>query len=86
MSIHDKIAKLPEWPKPGQYVNVYGMEEMGKLGRQLHAALARLALAREWMKQSHRLECDIVRPGRRPICTCGRSALLAAITPPGEKT
>jgi UDP-N-acetylmuramyl pentapeptide synthase len=83
-TLQEKIAALPEWPKPGQYVNVYGMEEMGKLGRQLHAALARLALAREWIEYAHQSDCDQMdRDAERP-CSCGRDALLAALGEPNE--
>ena len=84
MSIQDKIAALPEWPKGG--VPAHG--SLGAVIALEHgAALARLALAREWMDDAdHHAECNAAAwdddgPYTRTgaPCTCGRDALLAAL-------
>ena len=73
MSLHDKIAALPEW---GSRSDEYA-----------EAVLARLALAREWMDDaSHHDGCELFRcsdegtyVGAIGRCTCGRDALLEAL-------
>jgi hypothetical protein len=74
MSIHDKIAKLPEWPDPNALF-IVTWHVAPHLPALCEAALARLAED----------DCMVYRATPQP-CTCGRDALLAAITPPGEKT
>lgn len=53
---------------------------------QLHAALARLALAREWIEQTHLNECCAgkwsLKTGRYEECDCDRGALIDALEPP----
>ena len=73
MSLQAKIAALPRW--------------RSRSDEYAEAALARLALAREWIaSQPHAMECPY-RPvfvgGNRvqwvETCTCGRDALLEAL-------
>ena len=76
MNIQQRIAGLPEWPLTQGEVDWYdGL-------RVAEAALARLALAREWVSLSpHYIQCDSWRQAAKP-CTCGRDALLAALEVP----
>ena len=67
--LDERIAGLPEWPDPYEHSDRLTAEFT------IDAALARLALAREWIAlQRH--GC----PDR--LCTCGRDALLAAMEVP----
>jgi len=79
--LQSKIAALPEWPDT---VGVHG--SLGAIiCLERDAALARLALAREWIEDAHRLWCDLVpdEEGRRAgPCDCGRDALLLALEVP----
>jgi hypothetical protein len=86
--IHDKIAKLGEYPQHLNDLLDMGHEiaTLGGLYVEQNAWLVKaLALAREWIA----LDCPHSncphqhdRPGVE--CSCSRSALLAAITAPGE--
>jgi hypothetical protein len=81
MSLHDKIAKLPEWPDPNALF-IVTWHVAPHLPALCAAALARLELAREWIAKAHVSYCDYEMYQGRMRCTCGRDALLAAITPP----
>ena len=78
MNLHDKLAALPEWPQ----ANI-----SHRCCWEGAAALARLALAREWMDDaSHHDGCELFRcsdegtyVGAIGRCTCGRDALLEAL-------
>ena len=74
MNIKERIAALPEWPKP-----MRGMP-LESAADQLDSALARLALAREWIEVTGR-HSDSCHYGNlvNPRCTCGRDALLKAL-------
>ena len=85
----DKIAALMEWPKlkgkasSSPYRTWYDYEH-----KRSNAALARLALAREWISfYPHQAGCpwrgvlnDVT--GKQPPCNCGRDQLLAALEEP----
>jgi hypothetical protein len=89
MSIHDKIAKLPEHHEPRlipELVHFGGSAEARYWEREAHCYRAELALAREWIADSSCREGCCWDAVPDSPCTCGRGALLAAITPPGEKT
>jgi hypothetical protein len=85
--IHDKIAKLGKYPQHLSDLLDMGHEvaTMGGLYVEQNAWLIKaLALAREWIGQDGcgtLCESSIGLP-----CDCGRAEVLAAITPPGEKT
>ena len=79
-TLHDKIAALPEWPKEENYATPmklrsgvqvtysYPADEIRCMSDQLDAALARLALAREWIAANDR--------------PCSREEILAALEGP----
>ena len=88
-----KIAALPEWPDINDYASKFVLPsgvsvtysypdaDVKFVSVQLDAALARLALAREWIEEAHLSYCDInMRSNGR--CDCGRDALLAALEEP----
>ena len=59
--LQSKIDALPPWP--GDARNVYGMREMAYYTALPAAALARLALAREWIEATrHSPGCSQNRP------------------------
>lgn len=90
MTLADKIAALPEWPKEiervGPYKRYAGHDytvyDDGRSADTPYftdlstAALARLALARKWIDLCRH------RPGCMYPCTCGRDALLKALEVP----
>jgi hypothetical protein len=83
--IHDKIAKLAKYPQHLSDLLDMGHEiaTLGGLYVEQNAWLVKaLALAREWIaKDGCEDDCMVYRATPHP-CTCGRDALLAAITPP----
>jgi len=78
--LQERIAALPEWAE------CEGYEDGLRVDRdtlRLRAALARLALAREWIADSRHLEsCEYDAWEIKTPCTCGRDALLAALEVP----
>jgi hypothetical protein len=76
-----RIAGLPEWPDPYEHSDRLTAEFT------IDAALARLALAREWIEQSehhgHLAWCELA-PNfiEGCVCACGRDALLKALEVP----
>jgi hypothetical protein len=80
MDIKERIAGLPEWPERF-------WPAIASRPAYEKAALARLALAREWIEQSeyagHATWCE-----QAPnfiegcVCACGRDALLKALEVP----
>ena len=86
MTLTDKIAALPKWMVPAltpepRRSGPFDAEQYWMA--QFEAALARIALAREWIA----LDCmhsncphQYDRPGVE--CSCTRSALLKALEPP----
>lgn len=82
MGIKERIAGLPEWPDPDDFNVGNPVDEWAKAVRDRDAALARLALAREWIaKDGCEDDCLVYRAIPHP-CTCGRDALLAALEVP----
>lgn len=78
--LQSKIDALPEWPD---------MERWGWASHEIEtAALARLALAREWIEANpHTNPCPwrgLLKnaAGYIPPCACGRDALLKALEEP----
>jgi len=74
-----KLDALPKWPGLMDHGRYYYKKESA-------AALARLALAREWIGDTHRADCMITlvtwtQLGERD-CTCGRDALLKEMEVP----
>jgi hypothetical protein len=91
MSIHDKIAKLPEWPETkwtGDDHDERYLQLMNYVAGERAALLARLALARELLTIVK--ESAIDRRGEDFNLTREQwvafHKVLAAITQPGEKT
>jgi hypothetical protein len=82
--LQSKIAALPEWPEPITNFDI-SVREWGhwQMDGRL-AALARLALAREWIKDAHGWGCSYDGSFMESPCTCGRDALLTALEVPHE--
>jgi hypothetical protein len=85
MTLTDKIAALPEWPVEPVLIGPTAERDYYKRGQyemaRAEAALARLELAREWIKyRGHRHGCKWLRKDR--VCTCGLFAALAALRRP----
>lgn len=83
-----RLDALPKWPK-GSYLICRPDEVVSWHESMTYAALARLALAREWIGIEHRPWCASLNPGaehfrtgKNPPCTCGRDALLAKLEGP----
>ena len=80
-TLHDKIAALPEWPER----IASDVQPWQTIVHEHRAALARLALAREWIEsEPHTAKCPwrgLAKnaEGFKPVCTCGRDALLKAL-------
>ena len=96
IDLQAKIDALPEWPKPiarvGPYKiygdHKYAVYDDGNSAETPYqtdlaqAALARLALAREWAaKAPHHVSCAAWCQSSKD-CTCGRDALLKAMEVP----
>lgn len=90
MTLRDEIKKLPKWPgspKDNDVATLWARER--SLG---YAALARLALIAKMAKDGDtRLvqctaQCWLDTHSDATGCTCGRDALLAAITPEIPRT
>ena len=90
-----KIAALPEWPDSNDYASKfvlssgvsvtysYPADDVKFVNAQLDSALARLALAREWIEgKGHDLSCESACWEAYTPCTCGRDQLLAALEEP----
>jgi hypothetical protein len=82
--LEQRIAALPEWPDPDE-----PMFKQERLAWSSDAALARLALALEWIntRVPHLEGCPwrgLTRDaqGLLPDCRCGRDAMLAALEVP----
>jgi hypothetical protein len=89
VDIKERIAGLPKYPAPPDNCAFPSDQEWTLYRFEVAAAaLARLALAREWIeKQPHDIDangiyCKAFNPGTRLDCTCGRDALLAALEVP----
>jgi hypothetical protein len=82
MDIKERIAALPEWAE------CEGYEDGLRVDRdtlRLRAALARLALAREWIDcHPHEEWCELYKNevDQFLVCRCGRDALLKALEVP----
>jgi len=84
-SITERIAGLPEWPDPDDFNVGNPVDEWAKAVRDLAAALARLALAREWIDcHPHEEWCELYKNevDQFLVCRCGRDALLKALEVP----
>jgi hypothetical protein len=90
MDIKEQIAALPKEPerpkilRPERSVGAESQWTVYQFNRA-EAALARLALAREWIEAAHQSDCDLFTDdGMRSFysCTCGRDALLKALEVP----
>jgi hypothetical protein len=91
MSLQEQIDALPEWPDIKDMLSACMsadvIEEvmLNHQSDRVDAALARLALAREWIeREPHANRCpwrNLAQnaAGFRPACTCGRDALLKAL-------
>lgn len=94
-----RIAALPEWPKDIERVGPfkrykdhdYTVYDDGRSAETPYqtdlaeAALARLALAREWIETAHGTDCAMYPDTEGNAgwkCTCGRDALLKALEQP----
>jgi len=76
--LSSKIAALPPWPTPDGHGDGF---ELVHCAVRLGAALARLALAREWIEgRPHDGSCPAIHGA--PNCFCGRDALLKALEVP----
>ena len=75
-----KIAALPEW---AERVDAE-VQPWQTIVRDRGCALARLALAREWIEDAHQYDCEVVtdKYPQYAQCTCGRDQLLAALEEP----
>jgi len=96
MTLAEQIAALPEWPKEDNYsaqfrlasgvavTYSYPADDFRLAQATVDAALARLALAREWIEGiPHVWDCDLCHGAKKnPRCTCGRDALLNALEVP----
>jgi hypothetical protein len=99
MDVMERIAGMPRWSKEVE-ANPYSSNLLGAIAmrgasrkeRDLIAALARLALAREWIAEAnHHDGCECLyyvassemwfASDSKP-CNCGRDALLAALEVP----
>lgn len=85
--LQTKLAALPDWPEPISNFDISVRDYGWWQTERGVAALARLALAREWIaSQPHGVsrsgtDCLSFRFTGQP-CTCGRDALLAALEVP----
>ena len=90
-----KIAALPKWPVFPNWTSHadvslrYPAESVRQERERIvtvtaNAALARLALAREWVESGAHLDSCIRNEGNGFRCTCDRDALLKAIEVPHE--
>lgn len=79
-TLADRIKALPGWPERG----AADVQPWQTIVHEHRAALARLALAREWIAdRPHTANCTIHGSfAPTPRCSCGRDALLAAIGEP----
>ena len=85
-TLKEQIDALPEWPVEIDvgYPPPDDAEWNDYLHEKLGAALARLALARQWIATSnHDDTCDLFedysRDASELTCTCGKDALLQAL-------
>lgn len=79
-SLQDDIARV-EREQPGPKKPVKGADDFTRMlfhAEQRDAALARLALCREWIKNAHTVYCERFpdEDGYYGACNCGRDALL----------
>lgn len=89
MTLPEQFAALPGWMQPVLVPQAHS-SGAGDAARywesQCAAALARLALAREWIGCAHQVGCTQWPNDNglisRKACDCGRDALLAALEPP----
>jgi hypothetical protein len=79
--LDERIAKIAEWPKRPLYFE-HGYEEANYESLRAAAALARLALVREWIDGAHQNDCSYDGSYEGGECSCGRDALLKAMEVP----
>lgn len=96
----DRIEALPKWPKEEDYSSQirlasgiavtysYHADDFRLAQATVDAALARLALAREWIEESgHTISCawrhtKLTSTSLWPPCDCGFIEILAALEEP----
>jgi hypothetical protein len=83
MSLKSKLDALPGWPKTAR-LGMSDSTDADYWCDESAAALARLALAREWIAEAHKDECDmnLSKYPQYGKCDCGRDELLAALEVP----
>jgi hypothetical protein len=83
--IYERCVQFSMMRLPGQPFGIHmGTSYLvNDLRLSLTAALARLAVAREWIALARHLDSCEAQGWEHPIpCTCGRDALLAALEVP----
>jgi hypothetical protein len=80
MSLKAKLDALPPW---ADEISLAGLGEDPR-AVALYAALARLALAREWIEDAHGRHCSYDGSYEGGECSCERSELLKALEVPNE--
>ena len=82
MTLQDKLAAI-QWPAPYEarlhLPSLRHIAEGGHRDDQLDAALALLAVCREWIEEAHQVTCDRVTHLYDTPCDCGRDVLLAKL-------